>query len=123
MYEQMKDKMKPVMDMAEINKKTTETLISLQSQYVSDFVNASLAQMKTLTEAKEPKSAFEAQVKYLKEIEAKMTDVAEKEVAALTAAREELTEIVEKSLGDVSSTPYFSELQKFMKPMDLKSKA
>jgi len=123
MYEQMKDKMKPVMDMAEINKKTTETLISLQSQYVSEFVNASLAQMKTLTEAKEPKAAFEAQVKYLKDIEAKMTEVAEKEVAALTSAREELTEIVEKSLGEVSSTPYFSELQKFMKPMDLKSKA
>jgi phasin family protein len=123
MYEEMKDKMKPVMDMAEINKKTTEKLIALQSQYVTDFVNSSLAQMKALTETKEPKAAFEAQVKYLKEMEAKMTDVAEKEVAALTAAREELTAIVEKSMSDISSTPYFAELQKFMKPMDLKSKA
>ncbi|MBS99710.1 MAG: hypothetical protein CMI01_13665 [Oceanospirillaceae bacterium] len=123
MYEEMKDKMKPVMDMAEINKKTTETLIALQSQYVSDFVNSSLSQMKTLTETKEPKAAFEAQVKYLKEVEAKLTDVAEKEMAALTEAREALSGIVEKSVGDISSTPYFAELQKFMKPMDLKSKA
>lgn len=123
MYEEIKDKMKPVMDMAEINKKTTEKLITLQSQYVSDFVNASLAQMKALTETREPKSAFEAQVKYLKDMEARMTDVAEKEVAALTAAREELTALVEKSVSDISSTPYFAELQKFMKPMDLKSKS
>lgn len=122
MYEDMKDKMKPVMDMAEINKKTTETLIALQSQYVSDFVNSSLSQMKALTETKEPKAAFEAQVTYLKEVEAKLTDVAEKEMAALTAAREELTGIVEKSFSELSSSPYFAELQKFMKPMDMKAK-
>lgn len=122
MYEEMKDKMKPVMDMAEINKKTTEKLIALQSQYVSDFVNSSLAQMKSLTATKEPKAAFEAQVKYLKEIEAKLTDVAEKEMAALTEAKEELTSIVEKAAGELTATPYFAELQKFMKPMDMKAK-
>ncbi|WP_432694974.1 phasin family protein [Marinobacterium sp. YM272] len=122
MYEDMKDKMKPVMDMAEINKKTTEALISLQSQYVSDFVNSSLTQMKALTETKEPKAAFEAQVKYLKDVEAKLTDVAEKEMAALTTAREELTSIIEQSVSDMSSSPYFAELQKFMKPMDMKAK-
>ncbi len=122
MYEDMKDKMKPVMDMAEINKKTTETLIALQSQYVSEFVNSSLTQMKALTETKEPKAAFEAQVQYLKDVEAKLTDVAEKEMAALTSAREELTGIIEKSVTDMSSSPYFEELKKFMKPMDMKAK-
>jgi phasin family protein len=122
MYEEMKDKMKPVMDMAEINKKTTEKLIALQSQYVSDFVNSSLSQMKTLSTTKEPKAAFEAQVQYLKEIETKLTNVAEQEMAALTEAKDELTGIVEKSLSELSTTPYFSELQKFMKPMDLKAK-
>lgn len=122
MYEEMKDKMKPVMDMAEINKKTTEKLIALQSQYVSDFVNSSLSQMKSLSATKEPKAAFEAQVKYLKEIEAKLTDVAEKEMAALTEAKEELTSIVEKAAGELTTTPYFAELQKFMKPMDMKAK-
>lgn len=122
MYEDMKDKMKPVMDMAEINKKTTETLIALQSQYVSDFVNASLSQMKTLTGTKEPKAAFEAQVKYLKDVESKLSDVAEKEMAALSDAKTQLTAIVEKSLTELAGTPYFSELEKFMKPMDIKAK-
>ena len=123
MYEEMKDKMKPVMDMAEINKKTTEKLIALQSQYVSDFVNSSLSQMKTLTATKEPKAAFEAQVQYLKEVEAKLTDIAEKEMAALTEAKVQLTEIVEKSLSGLADAPYFAELEKFMKPVDIKAKS
>lgn len=126
MYDKMKDSMKPVMDMAEINKKTTEKLIALQSAYVSDFVNASLNQMKTLSEVRAPKAAVELQVKYLKEIESKLTDVAEKEMAALVEAREELTGLVEKSvadLGDVKDMPFMAELQKFMKPMDITKSA
>ncbi|MBV0931789.1 phasin family protein [Marinobacterium weihaiense] len=125
MYDKMKDSMKPVMDMAEINKKTTEKLIALQSGYVSEFVNASLNQMKTLAEVREPKAAVELQVKYLKEVESKLTDVAEKEMAALAEAKEQLTELVEKSvtdMGDVQNMPFMAELQKFMKPMDMTGK-
>jgi phasin family protein len=125
MYENMKDKMKPVMDMAEINKKTTEKLIALQSAYVSEFVNASLNQMKTLSESRDPKTALELQVKYLKETESKLSDVAEKEMGALLEAREQLTELVEKSvaeIGDLKDVPFMAELQKFMKPMDMAGK-
>jgi phasin family protein len=112
--------------MAEINKKTTEKLIALQSAYVSEFVNASLNQMKTLSESRDPKAALELQVKYLKEIEAKLTDVAEKEMAALVEAKEELTGLVEKSvaeIGDLKDVPFMAELQKFMKPMDMAAKS
>jgi len=128
MYDKMKESMQPMVDMAEINKKTTEKLIALQSSYVSDFVNASLTQMKTLSEVREPKQALELQVKYLKEIEAKLTDVAEKEMAALVEAKEELTGLVEKSVADMGDMkdlkemPFMAELQKFMKPMDLTAK-
>ena len=128
MYDKMKESMQPMVDMAEINKKTTEKLIALQSSYVSDFVNASLTQMKTLSEVREPKQALELQVKYLKEIEAKLTDVAEKEMAALVEAKEELTGLVEKSaadmgdMKDLKEMPFMAELQKFMKPMDLTAK-
>jgi len=125
MYDKMKSTMQPVLDMAEINKKTTEKLIALQSAYVSEFVNASLNQMKTLTESRDPKAALELQVKYLKEIESKLTDVAEKEMAALVEAKEELTGLVEKSvaeIGDVKDLPFMAELQKFMKPMDMSAK-
>jgi excinuclease ABC subunit B len=44
-------------------------------------------------------------------------------LVGINLLREALSGIVEKSVGDISSTPYFAELQKFMKPMDLKSKA
>ncbi len=128
MYDKMKESMQPMVDMAEINKKTTEKLIALQSSYVSDFVNASLTQMKTLSEIREPKQAMELQVKYLKDIEAKLTSVAEKEMAALVEAKEELTGLIEKSVADMSELkdlkemPFMSELQKFMKPMDFTAK-
>lgn len=115
MMNELKDSMKPVMDMAEINKKTAEKLIALQSSFVSDIVNSSLAQMQTLAAAKDPKAAVELQVKYLKEAEAKMTEAAEKEIAALSEAKSELTDLVEKSIEDFSSAPYFEEFQKYMK--------
>ncbi len=116
MMNELKDSMKPVMDIAEINKKTAEKLIALQSSFVTEVVNASLAQMKTLSETKDAKAAVELQVKYLKDAEAKMTEVAEKEIAALAEAKAELTSLVEKSIEDFSNAPYFAELQKFMAP-------
>lgn len=113
MLKEMKDKMAPVVEMAEINKKTAETLVSLQTEYISDFVNASLAQIKSLTEVKEPKEAFDLQLKYFKELESKMSGTVEKEVAALSEARDQLTELVEKSLSEVGELPLFTDLSKF----------
>ncbi|SEF79269.1 phasin family protein [Marinobacterium lutimaris] len=112
MLKEMKEKMAPVVEMAEINKKTAETLISLQSDYFSDFVNSSLAQVKALTEVKDPKEAFDLQVKYFKDLEGKMTGVAEKEMAALTQAKDELTTLVEKSVSEMGEMPYF-DMEKF----------
>lgn len=112
MLKEMKEKMAPVVEMAEINKKTAETLISLQSDYFSDFVNSSLAQVKALTEVKDPKEAFDLQVKYFKELEGKMTGIAEKEMAALTQAKDELTTVVEKSVSEMGDMPYF-DMNKF----------
>lgn len=114
MINELKDSMKPVMDMAEINKKTAEKLIALQSAYVTEVVNASLSQMKTLSETKDPKAALDLQVKYLKDAESKMTEVAEKEIAALAEAKAELSTLVEKSLTDLATAQPFAELQKFM---------
>ena len=114
MMNEFKDSMKPVMDMVEINKKTAEKLIALQSAYVTEVVNASLSQMKTLAETKDPKAALDLQVKFLKDAESKMTEVAEKEIAALSEAKTELTTLVEKSMTDLASAQPFADLQKFM---------
>lgn len=51
----MQDKMKPVTEMAEINKTTAEKLISLQSEYMTELFNTGIAQMKALSDIKEPK--------------------------------------------------------------------
>lgn len=106
MLKEMKDKMAPVVEMAEINKKTAETLISLQSEYFSDFVTSGLAQVKALTEVKEPKEAFELQVKYIKELEGKISGTAEKEMAALTDAKEQLTALIEKSVSEIDMSAF-----------------
>jgi len=113
MLKEMKDKMAPVVEMAEINKKAVETLVSLQSEYFSDFVTSGLAQVKALTEVKEPKEAFELQVKFFKELEGKITGTAEKEFAALNDAKEQLTTLVEKSVSEMGEMPYFGDLSKF----------
>ncbi|WP_372737891.1 phasin family protein [Neptunomonas sp.] len=118
MYEDMmkdvQNKMKPVTDMAEINKSTAEKLISLQTEYVTDLFNSGLAQMKALSEVKEPKAAIELQVKYFKDLEAKLTNVAEKEIATLTSAKEQLTELVEKGVSEMSEVPAMADVTKFM---------
>lgn len=118
MYEDMmkdvQNKMKPVTDMAEINKSTAEKLISLQTAYVTDLFNAGVAQMKALSETKEPKAAIELQVKYFKDLEAKLTNVAEQEIATLTAAKEQLTDIVEKGVSEMSEVPAMADVTKFI---------
>jgi len=110
----MQDKMKPVTEMAEINKTTAEKLISLQSEYMTELFNTGIAQMKALGEIKEPKTALDMQLKFFKDMEAKMTNTAEKEIAALAAAKEKLSEIVEKSMYEMSEAPMMSEVNKFM---------
>ncbi|MDO6562551.1 phasin family protein [Amphritea sp. 1_MG-2023] len=122
MYEDMmkdvQENMKPVVDMAEINKKAVEKLIELQSGYVSDFVNATMAQMQALSSIKEPKEAIELQVDYVKQLETKLSNVAEEEMAALNSAKDELTAIIEKSFEELNlkDMNYFEEFSKFMMP-------
>ncbi len=95
MFADMKTNMKPLMDLAETNKKTLETLAALQSECMQGTVSASVAQLKALSECKEPKSAVELQVKFYKEMEAKLTDTTKKGVQALTEAREAASKTLE----------------------------
>lgn len=114
MYDELNKKMKPVMDMAEINRKTAEKLISLQSAYVSNFINSSLAQMKTLASIQDPKTAIEAQIQYLKSLEAQISDVAQKEVSALSEAKAQLIVLMEKTLKEIGDAASVAELEKML---------
>ena len=126
MYETMlndvKEKMKPVVDMAEINKKTAERLIALQTAYFNDFVSSSFAQMNALATVRDPRQATEMQVSFFKQMEGKLTDTAEQELAALTEAKEEYTALVEKSLSDMAEgNPYFKQMSGFMDELNATS--
>ena len=107
MLKEMQDKMKPVTELAEINKKAVEKIFALQSGYFADCVNASLAQVKALAEVKEPKQALELQMGFIKQQEAKWTEVAEQELATLNEVREEVSSLFEQSLSSLSEMPYF----------------
>lgn len=117
MYDQLmksfQDQMAPFNTIVDINKKTAEKLIDVQSSFVTEMVTAGFAQLKALTEVKEPKAAYELQVAFYKELEAKLTETAETELAAISAAREELTSVVEESVKTLAETDYMKEVSNF----------
>lgn len=105
MMKSFADQMAPFTKVAEINKKTAEKLIELQSAYMTEMFNAGLAQVKALTAA-EPKAAVELQIAFFKEMESKLTATAEQEIAALTTAREELTSVFEESVANIAEVDF-----------------
>lgn len=120
MLKEMQDKLKPVTDLVELNRKAAEKIFALQSELFTESVNAGLAQVKALSEVKEPKEAFELQMSFLKQQEAKWSNTAEQEIAALNEVREELTALMEQSLESMNELPYF-DMSKFELPgFDLK---
>ncbi|MBR9828708.1 MAG: phasin family protein [Oceanospirillales bacterium] len=105
MLKEMQSKMKPVTELAELNRKAAERIFALQSEFFTNSVNASIAQVKALTEVKDPKDAFTLQMNFLKEQEAQWSEVAEQELAALNEVREEVTSIFEQSLDAMNAMP------------------
>ena len=95
MMEDMKARMQPALDLAETNKKAMETLASVQKDSLHDLVNASLEQFKAVAQCKEPQAALDLQVKFYKELEIKMTNTAEKSIAAISEAKEAYVATVE----------------------------
>lgn len=95
--EDMKARMQPVLDLAETNKKAMETLALVQKESMTDVVNASLEQFKAVAECKEPQAALDLQVKFYKDLETKMTESAEKSIAAISEAKEAYVSAVEEA--------------------------
>jgi len=118
MYEAMlndvKEKMKPVVDMAEINKRAAERIIALQTAYMNDLMSSGFAQMNALASVRDPRQAAELQMGYFKQLETRLTDTAEKEIAVMTEAREEMSELVEKSIADMGEMPWTSQMNTMM---------
>lgn len=101
MYEQMiaemTNRMKPVMDLAETNKKVLETLATVQKDTLTEVVNASMEQFQALSQCKDPQAAMDLQVKFYKALEAKMTNTTEKSIAAFSEVKDAYTSVLEES--------------------------
>ena len=101
MYDQifadMKERMAPVVSLAETNKKALETLANLQKESMTEVINASVEQFKDMAQVKDPKVALDKQVQFYKALEAQMTNTAEKSIAAITEAKEAFVAVVEES--------------------------
>ena len=102
MTKEFEEFFKPMTTLAEVNKKTVETLISLQKAYVEEMTSASVEQFKTLCECKDPKAALDLQVKFYKSVETKLTEAAEKSTATMTEAKEAYVAAMEESAKKVT---------------------
>jgi len=97
LIEDMKNRMQPVLDLAETNKKAMEKLAAVQKDSMTEVVNASLEQVKAMSQVKDPKAALDLQVQFYKALEAKMTDTAEKSIAAISEAKDAFVASVEEA--------------------------
>ncbi|SFG25019.1 MULTISPECIES: phasin family protein [Neptunomonas] len=112
----------PITVISDINKSAAEKLIAIQSDYMTDLFNTGLAQMQTLSSVKEPKEAFELQIKYFKELDAKLANVTEKEVAMLSATKEQLLDVIEQHISEMSDIFGMADATGFMQDAQKKLK-
>ncbi|WP_207063060.1 phasin family protein [Motiliproteus sp. SC1-56] len=103
----MQEKMQPMLDVAEINRKTLEKMASVQSEYLTECISCGINQAKALAEAGDAKTVADLQFKYLKEFESKLTASAEENIAAINEAKEAITELLSNTYGRIAeSTPF-----------------
>jgi len=97
------DNMKPVLDMVAINSEAVEKLVKQQANYMSELLNAGLNQARTVSQAKDPTAAVEAQKVYVEEMSSKLMEAAKQNLDVMMEAKDALAKVVETSVKDVQS--------------------
>jgi len=95
------DNMKPVLDMVAINSAAVEKLVKQQADYMSELLNSGLNQARTVSEAKDPNAAVEAQKAYVEEMSSKLMEAAKQNLDVMMEAKDALAKVVETSVKDV----------------------
>ncbi|HEY5716867.1 MAG TPA: phasin family protein, partial [Motiliproteus sp.] len=85
---------------AEMNRKVLEQLTSTQSEYLADCLNTSIQQVRELAGVKDASRAAELQFKYLKEFEQKLSQTAEKNMAAFNTLKDGVSKLLTESYAD-----------------------
>ena len=98
----LKETLVPVTMITDINKSATEKFITRQTDYVTDLFNTGLAQVQALCSVREPKEVFELQIRFFKELDAKLADITEKEFSMLSETKEQLMDVIEKNMSGMA---------------------
>ena len=98
----LKETLVPVTMITDIKKSAAEKLIALQTEYMTTLFNTGLAQMKALSDAPEPKEALELQIKFFKELNAKLANITEKEVVMRAKTKAQLMDVIGKNISSMT---------------------
>jgi len=86
-YETVKSSFQPLIELAELNRKTLQKMSSVQTSYLTDCISSSIKQVKTLAESGSPQRATELAFEMSKEFESKLNGATEQNLAALAELR------------------------------------
>ncbi len=98
--------MQPVLEIAEINKKTFERLANMQNSYLTQLLEANLQQFKAMMAVQDPQSGTALQIDYINKLDNKILEIAQEEYKAVNEAREAISGVLEHS---------FEHHQRFLK--------
>ncbi len=96
-FETVTSSFQPLIELAELNRKTLEKITSVQTSYLTDCISSSLKQVKTLAESGSPQRATELAFEISKEFENKFNGATEQNLAALTELRAAYSALVNGS--------------------------
>lgn len=99
-FENVKSSFQPLIELAQLNRKTLEKMTSVQTSYLTDCISSSIKQVKTLAESGSPQRATELSFEMVKEFESKLTGATEQNLAALAELREAYSSLVNGSCSD-----------------------
>ncbi len=111
LFNDMKSKMQPILSVAEINRKAFEKLAALQTECITDCVNASLKQLKTLGSEKNAEKITASQFEFIRSVEGKLSSAAEQNLATISEAKGEISKLIGSSYTSLLEANPFQELK------------
>ncbi|MEH6471791.1 MAG: phasin family protein [Halopseudomonas sp.] len=98
--ENVKSSFQPLIELAELNRKTLEKMTSVQTSYLTDCISTSIKQVKTLAESGSPQRATQLSFEMIKDFETKLSGATEQNLAALAELRDAYSSLVNGSCTD-----------------------
>lgn len=96
MMEDLKKTYQPLVELNEINKQVWESLFKQSSEYSRELLSNSLSQVKTLAASKDMFSLLDNQAVFVKNLDASLVSLAQKQTSTLLEAREASTKVMDE---------------------------